>query len=326
MKLISFVSITFVVILLFLFKGDIIQSKVIEKSGQPGKIMLKIDMPQAPIEVTMIRGFLERTKYDTVFFQFEMQDDVGTAIVENVSVGEWHLQVDAYNTDGIVIYSGSQFVHVLPGVITPVNLPLNPSTGGLEIKVTWDTESIYFEGFEHSMAFNSFQLVNGNSYIKVGRDGWKVYAEAFYDARDVATSWDWVTQDNYQNESKSIRGTTSVEEMGILWLFKSIPVMSGGQLIATVQARTRKVHNGGDTGPCLYLFDGIVDYPSTNLNNILDWDEFTWGTSEWSPWKVLKTTCYPSQDYITVGFRVKDAWDSYAIYHEYDSFHMYYSY
>jgi len=324
MKLLNTVTIISSITFFFSCNDDITESKGIEEVSQPGKIVMKIDLSQAQTVITMINGFLTRTNFDTVFFQFEIKGDTATATVENIYIGEWNLQVNAYSAEGTIAYSGSRIVYIVPGIITPISLQLSPTTGGLEINVTWGAENIYFEGFEYSMEFGSYQLVNGNSYIKEGRDGWKAYAEAYYDSQDVSTSWDWVIQENPQNATKWIRGMTTVNEMGILWLFKSIPVKENEQLVVTVQARTKKIHNGSDTGPSLYVFDGIVEYPSTDLNNILGWDNFTWGSFTWSPWQDLKVTCYPSQDTITVGLKVGDGWKRYLIYHEFDSLNLYY--
>lgn len=186
------------------------------------------------------------------------------------------------------------------------------------------SDFVYSEDFETPLYFGQYELVNDSCFINEGRDGWKAYAEDHIPGYSVSTSWNWEHYKDFQSDTSWIRGITSTYEIGTLWLFKSVQVNKDKALLAKVKARTIKIHNGTDTGPRLYVFDGIVDYPSNNLTNILDSDYFTWGAFDLSPWVDLFVTCYPTQDYVTVAIRVRDRWDRYAIYHEYDSLNMYY--
>ena len=124
-------------ILLFLFQCTRQPNTPLSEIPEAGKISFSIDMINAPAEVVKMQGVLAREGQDTVFFNFEMQDSAAAAVVENLAAGFWTLQVDAYNSDNIIIYTGKARVNVQPGVVTPVYLHLNPSTGSLEIVVTW---------------------------------------------------------------------------------------------------------------------------------------------------------------------------------------------
>ncbi len=57
--------------------------------------------------------------------------------MEDLTSGLWTLTVNAFNENGTFIYTGSTTVNVQPGINTPVYLHLNPTTGSLEIIVTW---------------------------------------------------------------------------------------------------------------------------------------------------------------------------------------------
>ena len=181
------------------------------------------------------------------------------------------------------------------------------------------------EDFELPLDFDEYRLVNGNSYIKEGRDGWKAYAEAYWPGYDASPYWEWFQEDNYQNSTKCIRGHTTISEMGHLWLFKSIPVNQNSVIYASVQARTKKVHYGTNTGPSLFLFDGIVEFPAIDSDEIISMDDFLWGSSAWSPWYTLEVTGLATQDYITIAICVKDDWNKYSIYHEFDSMSVRYA-
>ena len=106
-----------------------------------GKLSMTMDLSSAPSDVQDIRGYLSRVSYDTIFFSFVISNNSATVLVENVVHGLWKLTVNAYDVSGTIIYTGSTDVNVVSGVITPVSLQLNPTTGSLEITVTWGTQN-----------------------------------------------------------------------------------------------------------------------------------------------------------------------------------------
>jgi len=92
-----------------------------------------------------------------------MYSDSAIAIVEDLEIGTWYLHVDAYNSDAIVIYTGSAYVGVQSSVITPVSLVMNPTTGGISITVIWN------ESGEISPIGKYLQLNGeGNGYVFIG--------------------------------------------------------------------------------------------------------------------------------------------------------------
>jgi Concanavalin A-like lectin/glucanases superfamily len=104
-----------------------------------GELSFAMSMLNAPEDVVDINGFLTRDSYDTIFFTFNILNENATATVENISPGIWNLTVNAFDINTVIIYTGSTNVNVSPGVVTQVNLQLNPTTGSLEIIVTWGT-------------------------------------------------------------------------------------------------------------------------------------------------------------------------------------------
>ncbi len=137
----------------------------VQVNDTQGQLSLTLSMAEAPSEVAGISGTLIKDQ-DTVKFDFEIKDGYAKATVEDLEPGEWYLQVDAYNGDSKVIYSGSTSVTVEPGVVTPVNLNLDPTTGSLEIIVTWGDIThriIAYFPFENSLSDKSVYHNNGTT-------------------------------------------------------------------------------------------------------------------------------------------------------------------
>ncbi len=132
-----FILFLFIVLFLFILSCQKKDSPV-ETNFQKdfGQLELKLDMTNAPANVVALKGYLESTQ-DTIYFDFEIIDNYAIAKVEDIPVGYWRLTVDAYNSEGVIIYSGSTLVYVIGGETTPVYLELNPATGSLRIIVTW---------------------------------------------------------------------------------------------------------------------------------------------------------------------------------------------
>jgi len=109
---------------------------------ESGILSLNLDMSGAPSEVVKMQGLLWNNSADTISFDFKMKDNFATADVKDLAAGVWKLQVDAYNTEDVIIYSGSVRVDIKSGVTTIVRLHLNPTTGSLEVIVTWGEETV----------------------------------------------------------------------------------------------------------------------------------------------------------------------------------------
>ena len=134
MKVIKFVLIILSILIFSCEK----QSTELDTDIEPvGKMSLQIDMTGAPAEVVKIVGTLSRDGYKDRIFQFDIKGEFATALVENLTAGVWKLKVDAYNGSGVIIYTGCTNVFVVSGEVIPVHLQLNPTTGSIQITVTW---------------------------------------------------------------------------------------------------------------------------------------------------------------------------------------------
>jgi hypothetical protein len=108
-------------------------------NNEIGKIVFQIDLTSAPSEVVDLRGVLSKEGYSSIPFNFFYDDisNLASVKIENIPIGNWSLQVRALNQDSVIIYSGETTVLVQSGVVTPVNLYLNPTSGSILINVQW---------------------------------------------------------------------------------------------------------------------------------------------------------------------------------------------
>jgi len=293
-----------------------------------GTLNFSINMTTAPAEVEMLTGFLFKSGYDTITFSFDIYSDSAVAMVDEIPVGVWNLHVDAYDDRGNIIYIGSTTVMIEPDAIVPVNLHMDPNTGGILITVTWgsdeDVENVYYEDFEEDIVVIDSTIIDNTSFLKICDNGWNIYCEDTYDEDttelgDPSFNWRWLkTEDSFSGQS-CIRGITDVAGKGCLWLFKSFEIQEEKSIIISVYAKTMKVHSGSATGPALYLFDGNIQLPSQRSTSLMGSDKFIWESSYWSPWTEMKIECQSIQKYITIGLLVRDGWGSYTIYHDFDA-------
>lgn len=106
-----------------------------------GSIALKINNNTAPSEVQQLTAYLTRPDYDTLESSIIINNDpLKVLSFENIPVGNWHLAVEAQNSEGKVIYCGESDVSVIEDSIISVYLTLQPvgsGTGNIEIYIDW---------------------------------------------------------------------------------------------------------------------------------------------------------------------------------------------
>ena len=125
-------------------------------------------MKNAPAEVVKIVGLLTRNGYDSISKQFTVANDTASCVFAAIPVGQWHLRVDALDGNDTIRFSGQTDVEVYAGQTTPVSLALDPTTGSINVTVTWGSSTsnhaLLFGGnkavvlFAPSTAFHLQQL------------------------------------------------------------------------------------------------------------------------------------------------------------------------
>ena len=113
-----------------------------DSSNPDGLIKITMDMTNAPSDVDRLVGKLYNDDGDEISFEFEIDENSATALVEDIPSGIWILRVDAFDEDDNLIYTGTTEITVYSGVVTPVSLHLNPATGSLQITVIWGDDII----------------------------------------------------------------------------------------------------------------------------------------------------------------------------------------
>ncbi|MGA9116468.1 MAG: LamG domain-containing protein [Bacteroidota bacterium] len=106
-------------------------------SAGPGAVSISLGSP--PPEVVRVLAYLSRPGFATRMLELVPADSIPAAAgaFEDVPAGIWHLSVDALDLQGVIRYSGRIDVEVRPQQIAQVSLHLLPSTGGIQVSVTW---------------------------------------------------------------------------------------------------------------------------------------------------------------------------------------------
>jgi hypothetical protein len=117
----------------------------ISPQQESGKIQLKIDKANAPVDVVTIDAILTRDGYDPITGTLNLlSDSTADILLDEIPAGVWYLKVDAKDNEGIILYSGETEVEIFAGFVTQVNLTLNPTgagVGSIYIFVTWGTNT-----------------------------------------------------------------------------------------------------------------------------------------------------------------------------------------
>lgn len=120
-------------------------------------VKIGLSMKDAPSNVASVVGILSRQGYDTLTSQFEISNDSARCEFDNVEVGPWHLEVDAYDASHNLKYTGSTNVEVIGGEISSVSLVLNAATGSILVTVSWGA----------GQAGNALSLDGATGYLQV---------------------------------------------------------------------------------------------------------------------------------------------------------------
>lgn len=170
---------------------------------ESGKISIEMNLKNMSDEVTQIKGLLYRPGFDTIQIEFNFDEQKATALLEGIPAGTWTVKVDAYNTNGEIIYSGSSQVDVLVGKVTPVYIHLY-KTGSIEVIVTWEEE----------IGLVAYYPFNGNSKDESGNSnhgivhGAKLTSDRFGNPNS-AYDFDGIDDFIFVEDSRSLRSPSS---------------------------------------------------------------------------------------------------------------------
>ena len=128
-------------------------------SPEKGNVSLNFDKAAAPKEVITIKAYLTRANFDTLSGSLNLLSETSADILfSDIAVGNWHLKVDAINSDSIIIYTGETDVSVNAGIVTQVNLTLNPTgkgTGSIYIAVNWGQNLSSWFDYQYNPIFST---------------------------------------------------------------------------------------------------------------------------------------------------------------------------
>ncbi len=127
------------------------------ENGGSGNVSLAFTNP--PPEVTRVVAALSRSGHDTRILDLVLSDSTQSAAggFDEVPVGVWQLRVEALDDSNTVRYAGTTSVDVRPGQVSHISLHLLPTSGDIEIVVTWGPPTSPTGGL---MAYYDF---NGNA-------------------------------------------------------------------------------------------------------------------------------------------------------------------
>ncbi len=129
-------------------------------SNSTGKVSLKIDKTNAPQNVVSVFAYLTKADADTLIGTLNLRSDSTADIsFQNISVGTWHLLVQADDSNGRTIYSGQSDVQVVDGTTTFVSLTLVPTssgTGNIIVFVSWGKTQEMFTDYINNPVFATY--------------------------------------------------------------------------------------------------------------------------------------------------------------------------
>ena len=116
----------------------------VEKNANKGGLLFKIDKVNAPKNVVVVEAILSRTDFDSIKASLNLVTETSADLaLNNIPIGTWKLNVNAYDSLRAIVYAGETAVNVQDGITTQVNLTLIPTSTGLGsiyILVHWGTK------------------------------------------------------------------------------------------------------------------------------------------------------------------------------------------
>ncbi|MCS7053490.1 MAG: hypothetical protein NZM09_07115, partial [Ignavibacterium sp.] len=157
--------IIFAFLLLILFISCNENSNLVNTNNS-GKVLLKIDRQNAPQGIVLIKATLSRPGFSSIVATMNFLSDTSADLVlNNIPEGTWRLKVDALNDSMVVVYRGETDVNIIAGMVTQINLVLQPTgmgLGSIRIFVTWGIQQSNLNWVDNP---TNPVLTNGNNYF-----------------------------------------------------------------------------------------------------------------------------------------------------------------
>jgi predicted GH43/DUF377 family glycosyl hydrolase len=130
-----------------------------------GSISLNLFKSDIPKGVQQINAELSRSNYDTLrTYIFVNNDSINVLSFESVPIGDWHLRVEARNSEGKTIYLGETNVTIIEDETIDVYLTLSSvgsGTGNINIYINWNNTWTDFQS-------NPFFTINDSPFPVLG--------------------------------------------------------------------------------------------------------------------------------------------------------------
>ena len=126
------------IIIFFFSMGILFQcNSPSQSSSDTASVQLLLSTADTPENVNSISGELTRSGFDSIIREFTIAGDSATANFGEIAVGAWHLSVTAYSGSMEPLYEGETDVYITGGALNVVHLTMEPTTGTLQVVVTW---------------------------------------------------------------------------------------------------------------------------------------------------------------------------------------------
>jgi len=138
MKLITIIFIS----TLFLFQAC--SSEVTNSTSEKGGISFFLSKENIPNNVKQINSTLSRDNYPDIHSSININENSSSEIlISDVPSGEWEITIEALNEEGLILFSGKSQANILPGILTPINVQLNPTSGGILLTFSFNEIDLF---------------------------------------------------------------------------------------------------------------------------------------------------------------------------------------
>lgn len=140
-----FKNLSIIAICLVLFYSCNSDKKLFVESPSDSISKLMIVVGELPSDVDRILGTLTNPNYDSITREFTMLNDSAYCLFDEVSIGNWNLEVSAYY-QGVLTYQGTSTAEVFQGTTSNVNVYMKKeeNVGMIYVGLIWDND-----GYEH---------------------------------------------------------------------------------------------------------------------------------------------------------------------------------